>query len=63
MSEELGQHEKEQEVIPKKFLETFGTILDDKLANVATKECIGQLNQTILNQQIKIQELEASGAY
>ena len=61
-NEELGQHassHNEKEGISQKSLDAFAAIVEDKLANVATKECISELKQTILDQQWKIQELEA----
>ena len=61
-NEELGQHgssDNENDGISQKSLDAFAAVVEDKLANVATKECISELKQTILDQQLKIQELEA----
>eukprot|EP00112_Aurelia_sp_Birch-Aquarium-sp1_P026707 Seg966.2 transcript_id=Seg966.2/GoldUCD/mRNA.D3Y31 product="hypothetical protein" protein_id=Seg966.2/GoldUCD/D3Y31 len=61
-NEELGQPAgpvNGQDAISQKSLEAFAAIVEDKLVNVATKECISELKQTILDQQVKIQELEA----
>ena len=41
-NEELGQHgssDNENDGISQKSLDAFGAIVEDKLANVATKEC------------------------
>ena len=45
--------------ILQRLLDAFAAIVEDKLANVATKECILKVKQTILDQQLEIEELEA----
>ena len=48
----------ENDGISQKPLDAFTAIVEDKLANVATKECKSELRQKILDEQLKIQELE-----
>ena len=40
-------------------LESIGQVIEGKIANLATKECIDSLCQTVVAQNEKIQELEA----
>lgn len=40
-------------------LEAIGRVVEGKLANLATKECIEGLRQTVVDQNLRIQELEA----
>ena len=61
-SEDLGQphaSSDSENSISQKSMDAFANIVEEKLANVATKECISELRQAIVDQQLKIQELEA----
>ena len=47
------------EETPPVTLESIGQVIESKTANLATKECIDSLRQTVVAQNEKIQELEA----
>ena len=49
----------ENDGISQKSLDAFTAIVEDRLANVATKECISELRQTIVDElEVKVFVME-----